>query len=181
MVTVNRDSDCLLPHSRCYAFTLVEILIVVIIIGILAAIVLPGFTNATQLTREGTLKDELKFMRTQVTVYSMQHDDVPAGYPNGDPGVNANEPTFIAQMIMASDEFGDTAAVGTPGYDIGPYLHGMPTNPLNGKATVQIVQFGDPLPVAGDDSHGWIYVPGDLEFLADSAGTDNGGELYFNY
>lgn len=178
---MNRKIHCLLLPARRYAFTIVEILIVVIIIGILAAIVLPGFTNATQITREGTLKDELKFMRTQVMIYSMHHDDVPAGYPGGDPSANATEAEFVAQMTLASDEFGDTAAVGTPGYDMGPYLRSIPANPLNGKSTVQIVQFGDALPAAGNDSHGWIYVPGDLEFLADSAGVDDAGEFYYEY
>ena len=37
-------------HNARYAFTLIEILIVVVILGILAAIVVPKFTNASNKT-----------------------------------------------------------------------------------------------------------------------------------
>ena len=40
---------------RAKGFTLVEILIVVVILGILAAIVVPQFTNATQDAQGGNL------------------------------------------------------------------------------------------------------------------------------
>jgi general secretion pathway protein G len=57
-------------------FTLVEILIVVIILGILAAIVIPQFTNASQDARKNSLTSQLQTLRSQVELYKLQHLNV---------------------------------------------------------------------------------------------------------
>ena len=56
-------------------FTLVEILIVVIILGILAAIVIPQFTNASTDARKNSLSSQLQTMRSQFELYKLQHND----------------------------------------------------------------------------------------------------------
>lgn len=107
-------ADC----RRNRAFTLVEILVVVVILGILAAIVVPQFSNAADDSKESAMKQNLLRMRQQVELYSQEH--------------NGNYPTladFIDQMTLASDIDGDTASPGTAGYDFGPYLQKMPANP----------------------------------------------------
>jgi len=82
---------------------------------------------------------------------------------------------------MASTPDGATAEPGTRGYGYGPYLREVPDNPINGLNTVQIIANGGSLPAAGDDSHGWIYKPETLQFLADSPGLDDAGRKYFEY
>src|SRR5712671_3629272 len=62
-------------RSRKSGFTLVEILIVVIILGILAAIVIPQFTNASQDARESSLLSQLQTLRSQIELYKLQHKD----------------------------------------------------------------------------------------------------------
>ena len=61
------------PTSR--GFTLIEILIVVVVLGIIASIVLPQFSNASETAKENTLRDELRYLRTQIVVYKAQHAD----------------------------------------------------------------------------------------------------------
>jgi len=75
-------------------FTLIEILIVVIVLGILASIVIPQFSNASQESREATLRDCLHYLRTQVQIYKAQHGDVAAGFPNGDPTASPDFATY---------------------------------------------------------------------------------------
>lgn len=61
---------------HCNAFTLIEILIVVVILGILAAMVIPQFADATQQSQISTIKSTLQTLRGQVELYRVQHDGV---------------------------------------------------------------------------------------------------------
>ncbi|MEE9370683.1 MAG: prepilin-type N-terminal cleavage/methylation domain-containing protein, partial [Sedimentisphaerales bacterium] len=56
-------------------FTLVEILIVVVILGILAAIVIPQFTDASTQAKESALASDIQMMRSQLELYKIQHND----------------------------------------------------------------------------------------------------------
>src|SRR4051794_15553587 len=91
------------------AFTLIEILIVVVILGILAMIVIPQFSNASAQARENTLKDDLRFLRLQVQVFAAQHRDTPPGYPSGNTAAAPTEADFEAQMTRFSSEAGVTS------------------------------------------------------------------------
>ena len=64
-------------RTAARGFTLVEILIVVIILGILAAIVIPQFTNASTEARSSNVLSQLQTMRSQIELYKLQHNDVP--------------------------------------------------------------------------------------------------------
>src|SRR3954462_13179873 len=75
---------------RQTGFTLVEILIVVIILGILVAIVIPQFTNASQDARESSLLSQLQTLRSQIELYKLQHRDVIPNLVGGGPGNVAN-------------------------------------------------------------------------------------------
>ena len=51
------------------AFTLIEILIVVVILGILAAIVMPRFTDATRLAHTASAERTLQVLRHQIEYF----------------------------------------------------------------------------------------------------------------
>jgi general secretion pathway protein G len=97
-------------------FTLVEILIVVIILGILAAIVIPQFTNASQNARESSLQSILQTLRSQIELYMLQDGDTL-------PNLVTNWTAFTGTSTYASGTYG-------------PYMQAIPVNPMNGLSAV---------------------------------------------
>ena len=65
-------------------FTLVELLIVVIILAVLAAIVIPQFSSSTQEAKESALRSTLLEMRNAVELYYHQHNAVYPGFQKTD-------------------------------------------------------------------------------------------------
>ena len=126
-------------------FTLVEILIVVVILGILAAIVIPQFTSASTEAKESALVSDLQAVRSQIELYKIHHND---NLP-GTQGVD-----FVTAMTSKTNQDGvvDTSGGTDPTFRFGPYMRVIPINPFNDFATVEI----DGTP--GDNSHGWNFV-----------------------
>lgn len=123
-----------MSRTRRSGFTLVEILIVVIILGILAAIVIPQFTEASNDARVSSLTSDLQTVRSQLELYRVQHLD---SYPADD--------AFATAMT------GTTDINGGEGADFGPYLHRVPTNPFTNTNTVGAGDYG---------SSAWYYSGG---------------------
>ncbi len=168
-------------QQRRAAFTLIEILVVVILLGILAAIVIPKFSNATETARCSMMADNLRIIRTQIAVFKGQHNGVAPGYPNLDTTQAPTEAAFIAHMTQSSKPTGELAAPGTAGFPYGPYLREAPANSMNEKSSVQMIADGAGFPGAADDSDGWIYQPSTMNFKADCQGSDETGRDYFDY
>lgn len=167
--------------KRARGFTLVEILIVVVLLGVLAAIVIPSVGKSTTMARETTLAMDLNLLRRFIPVYTSQHLEVSPGYPGGDQSAAPTEQAFTDQATLASNDHGQTAARGTPGFPLGPYISNIPENPFNKLATVQMLADDADFPGVADNSHGWICKPLTGEIRPDNAGTDDSGTAYYAY
>jgi len=167
--------------KKAGAFTLVEVLIVVTLLGVLAGIVIPSISSGSASAQSSALAQDLKLLRRFVLIYKIQHLEVGPGYLNGSTSADPVEEVFINQAIMASNASGQTDVAGTSGYNRGPYLERMPVNPFNGKSTVQMLGNSENFPADADDSHGWIYKAATSELRADNAGTNINGKRYYDY
>jgi prepilin-type N-terminal cleavage/methylation domain-containing protein len=167
--------------TRAGAFTLIEILIVVIILGILAGILFPQFSNASLLARENTLREDLRFMRTQIQTFRIQHGDVSPGYPNGNVSAAPTESDFTDHMLKYTDDQCRVSAAANPAYNYGPYLKQMPANPLTGATGVWVVT-GAAMPAPdATQPYGWIYNPETQKFIVNQPGNDAQGKPYAGY
>lgn len=167
--------------KRARAFTLVEVLIVVVLLAVLAAIVVPTFSQATTPAKESALASDLALLRRFVLIYASQHLELAPGYPNGSTSGTPTDAAFRDQATLSSNASGQTAAIGTAGFRYGPYLSRIPVNPFNGKDTVQMLANGQAFPAAADDSHGWICKPQTGEIRPGNSGSVTGGAAYYDF
>lgn len=58
-------------------FTLIELMVVVVILGILAAVVIPQFSKSTDKARVSSAKAELKNMQSAMEIYYAENGDYP--------------------------------------------------------------------------------------------------------
>jgi general secretion pathway protein G len=126
-----------LRNSRALAFTLVEILIVVLIIGVIAAIAIPKFVGATDNARDTSVQTTLQYVRGQIELFKMQHNGMPP------------QVSVMWNILQTQTGTTETASASPTGTAFGPYIKGTPTNPWNGMTSVSsIVQ---------DTQSGWYY------------------------
>lgn len=137
-------------NRRQHGFTLVEILIVVVILGILAAIVIPQFTSASESAKASSLVTQLQSIRSQLELYQLQH--------NGDYPTAAQMAAFV-NLISPTDVDGTVVVLGTVG-SFGPYMQKAPVNPFTAGANGTAVAANDDvtgaLPAA-TATVGWCY------------------------
>lgn len=129
--------------TRRSAFTLVEILIVVVIMAILAATIIPQFSDSARDAKTSSATFNLHTLRAQIELYKAQHEGrLPSGTL-----VELTSRTNVAGTV------GTSAAT----HPYGPYLKELPDNPFTKSATVKAITTD---PAAASDvttTHGWIY------------------------
>jgi type II secretory pathway pseudopilin PulG len=115
---------------------------VVVILAILAALVVPQFSNATASTQSATTLAQLQMIRSQLTLYQGQHNTYP------------DLSTGWALLTGRSDVNGNSNTTGP----YGPYLQSAPVNPFTNATSVTQQNNANALPApAHADTIGWYY------------------------
>lgn len=149
MLNRSHIADARLPRkSVSRGFTLVEILIVVVILGILAAVAVPQFSAATDDARVVATKDQLEKVRKALSVYFVQQN---GSYPT----VTAGAGTW-GELLTAN------------------YMRSAPVNGWVGGPNSKTIIIGSTADSAFQTTHGWIFNPATGDVLAGSftAGGD---------
>lgn len=169
-------------------FTLVELLIVVIILAILAAIVIPQFSSATVDAQESALDSNLSALRSAIELYKAQHG---GKYPGavaatgatctvGSAGTGAinTAQALIDQLTKYSSITGTTCSGADPTTVLGPYLRkGVPAEPITNSAAIAVATAGTPLAPAAATG-GWAYDVKTGQIVMNSNAVDSKSAAY---
>ncbi len=156
-----------MKRPKCYstmkkAFTFIEIMIVVAILGIAAAIILPVIKNHITEAKETSAKDTLRIMRNIIEVYTGKNGGVPPGYLRNDTSKSPGFTVFWAQLIRD-----------------GKYINNLPENPFNKLKSINVVS--DTITPVATGEGGWIYNPTTRDFKIDWPGKDSKGVPFADY
>ncbi len=121
------------------AFTLVEVLIVVVIMAILAAAIIPQFSDSTQDAKLSTAEFNWHTLMSQIELYKSQHDGL--------------VPAKLENLTKKTDVDG-TVNESTGKY--GPYISELPANPWTGQNGVTEAA-DQTAPIANSANDGWHY------------------------
>ena len=182
-------------------FTLVELLIVVIILAILAAIVVPQFSTSANDAQFAALQQNLSTIRSAIELYRVQHNGVYPGAnastgggatctgaaPAGAGGVAgtgaANNPqALIDQLTQSTNLSGQSCTVTangpTVGFKYGPYLRrSIPAEPLSSISTVTMNSPAGTAITPGT-AGGWSYDSVTGQFIANNNAVNTNLSTY---
>ncbi|MEN6663767.1 MAG: prepilin-type N-terminal cleavage/methylation domain-containing protein [Phycisphaerae bacterium] len=127
---------------RVKGFTLIEILIVVVILGIIAAVAIPQIFGVDDMGKLSTLKMNLSAVRGQIELYHLHH--------------GMTLPSDLVRQLTSR-----TDAQGNAGDQFGPYLTQFPVNPFAAVAADEVDD------TKGGGNKGWYYNPATGEFTPD--------------
>lgn len=153
--------------GRKHGFTLVEILIVITMLAILAAMIMPRIVDAQDDARESAIETDIQMVRRQILVYRAQHIGVG---PHLDASGSLDANNIPARLIGRTDPDGTINAGGV----CGPYMKDWPTNPFSSSAG-DAISFGTDATAPRNGSTGWYYNTNTCELSANS--TEGGEEL----
>jgi general secretion pathway protein G len=141
-------------HRRNSGFTLVEILIVVVILGILAAIVIPQFTNASSEAIKGSLVSQLRTINSQVELFRVRN--------------NGTFPTLGAAAADADGNNND----GWGALVSEMYLKEAPVNGYTSSSVVAEGTMADAMGETNASANGWYWDDVEAEVFASAYDPD---------
>lgn len=166
-----------------FGFTLMEILIVVILLGILAMVVIPQITISSEDTKVSTLQSNLSQLRSLIEIYYAQHNETYPGMVDDSDGVGPPSDAataFINQLTLYTKPSGQASKTDKANFQLGPYIksNSLPPNPFNNKNTVVVDNSTTDLTArtvaAADNAYGYKFFSQTGILIACDGGSSNG-------
>ena len=164
-------------------FTLMEILIVVILLGILAMVVVPQITISSEDTKASTLQSNLGQLRSLLEIYYAQHNESYPGEIDHTDGVGAPSDAaaaFVNQLTWYTKASGEASKSDKTNFQLGPYIkaNSLPPNPFNNSTAIVIDNSTTDLTArtvaAADETSGYKFFTITGVLIACDGGDSNG-------
>ena len=152
-------------------FTLVELVVVILILGILAAIAAPKLLDTSATATDNGLRQTLSVVRDAIELFAVEHNGILPGAVTDGTNAAGNAKCFRWQLIYYSRADGQISMTDRVNYPLGPYLRKhakAPLGPLKGKININMVAVGVPLSADASPTAAWKY-------------DYSTGEIIFNY
>jgi general secretion pathway protein G len=147
-------------------FSLLEMMLVVVIIGLIAAIAIPRMSRGAAGAGDSALAGSLAVMRDAIDRYAAEHG---GSYPT--------VATFVANLTTYTDASGAAQATKDSTHIYGPYLRQVPA------LSVGAAKGNTTAAAAAATGVGWIYdaTGGNISANTTSSESDASGKLYSAY
>jgi len=168
-------------------FSLVELVIVIVILGVIAAIAIPRISSGSKNAGEAALRANLQSLRNAIDWYYSEHNNYfPGAVPDGFNGANTAE-CFIAQLLQYTNAAGETSTLKDAAHPFGPYLRSsFPKQTVGlkaGIANIYVNPIDDKLTPDMAQNAGWVYSThtGQIIPNVDAATLGSDGIAYVDY
>jgi prepilin-type N-terminal cleavage/methylation domain-containing protein len=174
-------------QMKKHAFSLIELIVAVVILGVLAALAIPRFSQGAVNDSEAELRTNLAVLRTAIEMYYHDHGAYPSQRPAGTVGAEAGTAAaFIRQLTQYTDAEGHARTTSDDMFCYGPYLqNGVPPCPVSAGHPSAVVHLiagkAEPAYDPFATHAGWIYHYETGYIAANSASTDMRGVRYDSY
>ena len=171
--------------QRPAGFSLVELVIVIVILGIIAAVAVPRITSGSRNAAESALRADLRTLRDAIDWYYVEHHNSFPGAKSNGVGPNAASPeAMITQLTKPTNAQG--WIVGDPAsLPFGPYLRNhlpkLTVGPNAGRSDVTVVNQAAAAAVDAGAGTAWIYNVATGQIIANASEVGSDGITYDAY
>ena len=142
---------------RGAGFSLLEIVVVLVLLGVIAAIAIPRMSSAAGNSANAAVASSVSKVQQAIELYAAEHlERDPSQDPDG--STNTDGAVFSRRLVQHTDDQGAIDPAGI----FGPYLRAWPANQLNHLSSVRIGGAA-----AGANTDGWRFDPPTRKFESD--------------
>jgi len=159
-------------------FSLVELVIVIVIIGVIAAIAVPRIASGGRGATEAALVADLKILRHAIELYAAEHDGMfPGAATDGDGNGAKTAGATVSQLTRYSSQTGLVSDTFDATFRFGSYLLKIPpisVGPNEGDDSV-VIDGGNSPPLVTGGPEGWVYNPNTGQIVANTDAANAAG------
>ena len=165
-------------------FSLIELVIVVVILGIIAAVAIPRLSSSSQSAAESALRADLATLRNAIDWYYGEHGNTLPGVKaaGGAFGTAGSAEALMNQLIHYTKADGTVSADKDAAFPYGPYIRGkfpkLPVGVNVGNSTVEMVGDTGALTGVEGDGTGWKFSTATGLIIANTSETASDGTVY---